>query len=161
VQLQPCDTPIAPGGMSLAIEPAMSYRPRETASSPHQRGMTLIEVLIVVAIMSILATVVGFALFQLHFREQKKIARLSASSLRRVAATWRLNRTGDECPNFVRLRADGFIDRESSSTDPWGSPYLITCAEDDVTVLSPGPDRKTGTADDIVAPPETTLAKTP
>jgi hypothetical protein len=39
------------------------------------------------------------------------------------------------------------------------STHLITCAEDDVTVLSPGPDRKTGTADDIVAPPETTLAK--
>jgi prepilin-type N-terminal cleavage/methylation domain-containing protein len=133
----------------------------EMARRASRRAMTLVEVLVTVAIMSILATVVGFAVFQLHVREQKKIARMNASSLRRAAAVWRLNRSGDECPNFARLLADGIIDREASPTDPWGSPYLMTCAQEDVTVLSPGPDRKAGTTDDIVAPPETTVANVP
>src|SRR5258708_27309111 len=104
---------------------------RAGAQRSGRRAMTLVEVLVTVAIMSILATVVGFAVFQLHVREQKKIARMNASLLRRAAAVWRLNRPVEECPSFARLLADGIIDREANPTDPWGSPYVMTCAHND------------------------------
>jgi len=123
--------------------------------------MTLIEVLVAVAIMTLLATLVGFGAFQAALEARLRAARLSASSLRRAAAVWRLNHPDDECPTFARLRADKVVDREASPTDPWGSPYVVRCGDDDVTALSPGPDRKLGTADDIVAPPETTVADGP
>jgi prepilin-type N-terminal cleavage/methylation domain-containing protein len=126
-----------------------------------RHGMTLVEVLVTVAILSLLATMIGFAIFKIHVREQQKVARMNASALRRLVVDWRLNRPGEECPTVARLIADGIADRETSATDPWGSAYLITCALDDVTVLSPGPDRRRGTTDDIVAPPETTLANVP
>jgi len=93
--------------------------------------------------------------------EQQKIARMNASALRGLVVGWRLNRPEETCPTFARLLADGVADRDVSATDPWGSPYLITCSRDDVTVLSAGPDRRQGTSDDIVAPPETTLANVP
>jgi prepilin-type N-terminal cleavage/methylation domain-containing protein len=123
------------------------------------RGVTLLEVLVTVAIMSLLATVAGIAVFHLHREQLKKVAVLNASLLRRAAGAWRLNRASQECPSFSRLRAEGTLDREASPFDPWGCPFLITCAEDEVTVTSSGPDRKAGTDDDIVAPPEAVVAK--
>jgi prepilin-type N-terminal cleavage/methylation domain-containing protein len=125
------------------------------------RGVTLLEVLVTVAILSLLATMIGFKIYKIHIEEQQKIARLNASSLRRLVAVWRLNRPAEQCPSVAGLVADGVADRETSSTDPWGSPYLITCGPDDVTVSSFGPDRRRGTGDDIVAPPETTVANVP
>ena len=123
--------------------------------------MTLVEVLVVVAIMAILSTVVAFAVVPIYRTSQKRTARLNASSLRRVAGAWRMSHLGDECPDFARLRADNLIDRESSIQDPWGSNYGILCTEDDVTVFSPGPDKKVGTEDDIVAPPDAVVAHGP
>jgi general secretion pathway protein G len=125
----------------------------------HSRGVTLVEVLVVIAIMSIIATVVAYAVIPIYGESQKKTARLSASSLRRLVGIWRMGHPGDECPNVARLRADKMIDGESSSNDPWGSPYAIKCPEDDVVVVSPGPDKKEGTADDIVVPTEASAPK--
>ena len=36
--------------------------------------------------------------------------------------------------------------------DRWGSPYYLLVAHDSVTVVSPGPDTRPGTEDDIRAP---------
>ena len=132
---------------------------RHKAVMRYARGVTLVEVLVVVAIMSILSAVVAFAVIPMWIETQKKTARLNASSLRRLAGAWRLNHVGEECPTFARLRADRLLDQESNPNDPWGSPYSIVCTEDDVTVVSPGPDKKAGTADDIVAPPDAAVAK--
>ena len=118
----------------------------------------LIEVLVVVAIMAIMAAVVAFAVIPLFVDHQKKLAKQSASSLRLLVNAWRFNHLGEDCPDFARLRADKIVDRESSARDPWGSAYMISCAEDDVTVVSPGPDRKLGTEDDIIAPPDAVVA---
>jgi general secretion pathway protein G len=119
-----------------------------------QRGLMLIEVLVVVAIMALMATIVAFAVIPLYADHQKKVALESASSLRLLVGTWRMNHFGEECPTFTRLRTDKVADRGSGAKDPWGSDFIIRCDDDDVTVTSPGPDRKLGTADDIVAPPE-------
>jgi prepilin-type N-terminal cleavage/methylation domain-containing protein len=117
-----------------------------------KRGLMLVEVLVVVAIMAIISTVVAFAAIQIYVDHQKKIARQSVSSLRHLAGTWRMGHSGEDCPDFARLTADKIVDRESSSHDPWGSPYVIRCVDDDITVLSAGPDKKVGTEDDIIAP---------
>jgi type II secretory pathway pseudopilin PulG len=114
----------------------------------------LVEVLVVLAIITTLTAIVAFGVIPMYAESKKKAARLSASSLRRVAGTSRMNNTGEECPTFAQLRAKKMIDGESNPNDPWGTPYVIICAEDDVVVISAGPDKKTGTADDIVAPPE-------
>ena len=118
------------------------------------------EVLVVIAIMSILSAVVAFAVIPMYVESQKKAARLSASSLRRVAGTWRLNHTEEECPKYERLLADKLVDGEGNANDPWGTPYLIACSADDVIVVSLGPDRKLGTSDDIVVPKGASVSAT-
>jgi len=47
---------------------------------------------------------------------------------------------------------DKEIDRSSKTTDPWDQPYKIKCDGDETYVSSSGPDKKDGTADDIVVP---------
>jgi general secretion pathway protein G len=121
--------------------------------------MMLIEVLVVIAIMATMAAVVAFAVIPIYKDTQKKAAKMNASELRKVASQWRMTHLGEECPDFARLHADRLIDKESSARDPWGSPYTIVCADDDITVFSPGPDKKIGTEDDIVAPPGAAVAR--
>jgi len=40
----------------------------------------------------------------------------------------------------------------ASVNDAWGTAYKVTCDEDATHVISFGPDRREGTADDIVFP---------
>jgi general secretion pathway protein G len=135
-----------------------THEPR-VAQRRAARGVTLVEVLVVVAILSLLSSIIAFAVVSHGIEARKRTAKLSASSLRHAASVWRLNHA-EECPDFARLRSDRILDKESSPFDPWGSPYSIACAEDDVTVFSAGPDKQLGTADDIVAPPDATVAQT-
>ena len=99
-----------------------------------------------------MSAIVAYAVIPIYVESQKRTARLSASSLRRLVGTWRLTHPGEDCPDVARLRTDKLIDSESSSSDPWGSPYAIKCPEDDVVVMSSGPDKRAGTGDDIVVP---------
>jgi hypothetical protein len=51
------------------------------------------------------------------------------------------------------LRAAKEIPASSKVTDPWGSTYQIICdGEDDITIVSFGPDMRQDTADDIRIP---------
>ena len=125
------------------------------------RGLMLVEVLVVIAIMALISTVVAFGVVHLFLRAKIDAAALSTSSLRRVAGAYRLNHLGDECPTYAQLRTEKMLDRESKPNDPWGSPYAISCTDDDVTVTSAGPDKRIGTEDDIVAPADAAVAKSP
>jgi type II secretory pathway pseudopilin PulG len=114
--------------------------------------MMLIEVLVTIAIMTIIAAIATFAVVRIKNEQDKKVARLSASTLRRTVSAWRLDHRGEPCPSFAQLRAEKFVDRQSSPRDPWGTNYVIECADDDVTIKSRGPDRAPDTPDDIVVP---------
>lgn len=56
------------------------------------------------------------------------------------------------CPTVATLRGEAFLDRGFYGRDPWGGAWEVRCADDDVIVRSNGPDRKAGTADDVVVP---------
>jgi general secretion pathway protein G len=81
-------------------------------------------------------------------------AETTAKTIRQAAALWRSLKGGaGECPTVSRLIEEKEIDPSSTTEDPWGSPFVISCTEDDVTVSSPGPDGKQGSKDDIVVGP--------
>jgi hypothetical protein len=44
------------------------------------------------------------------------------------------------------------LDSATTTTDPWGEQYVLSCTDDDVIVASNGPDKKRGTGDDIRVP---------
>ena len=116
------------------------------------RGVTLIEVLIVVAILSLIAAGVTVAVLPKFRQAQIDTATTNAREIRNAVNRWRAMRGGDECPTVSQLVQDKEIDSASKTTDPWDSPYKIRCVDDETIVSSPGPDKKEGSKDDIVVP---------
>lgn len=117
------------------------------------RGVTLFEVLIVVAILALVSS--GVALSALAILERVKIreAEKGARVVRASVKAWWTLQNDPGCPTLDDLIRDGVLDRDSTRTDPWGQTWRLECGERDVTVVSLGPDRTPQTDDDIRIPP--------
>ncbi len=120
--------------------------------SQHLRGVTLIEVMIVVVILGMIAGGVAVAVFPKLKKAQIDTTTTSARALRSVAETWRSEHASDQCPTPQVLMNDHAIDSASKITDAWDDPFTIICQEDETIVTSPGPDKKDNTKDDIRVP---------
>jgi general secretion pathway protein G len=131
---------------------------RRRASRHGARGVTLFEVLIVVAILAMVAG--GVAAFALpKFRDaQKTQAETGARVMRTAIQQWQAGNSESTCPTVSQLVQEKHIDSAQSTNDPWGQSYTFLCADDEVTVISPGPDKKKGTKDDISIPKGATAA---
>ena len=120
--------------------------PRRAAT----RGTTLVEVLIVVAIIAMVAGGVAFFAFPKFKESQVKSAVTAARVIRGASQNWQM--TNDGCPTISQLIQDKQLDKGQDTNDPWGGDYEIVCADDDIVVKSDGPDKKKGSDDDITIP---------
>lgn len=120
------------------------------------RGVTLVEVLIVVAIIAMVAG--GAAVFALpRYRDaQVKSATTWARTIRAAVQNWQSTTNETACPTMSQLVQEKYLDPGSSTTDPWGQPYTLNCSEDEVYVVSMGPDKQKGTKDDVQVPKSAT-----
>jgi len=116
------------------------------------RGVTLIEILIVLAIVGLIAGGVAVVAVPKYAEAQKKQAQIDARTIHPAAEKYRVDHPGDQCPTVELLREKKELSQASKITDPWDTPYKILCGEEDVAVLSMGPDKKENTADDIRIP---------
>jgi general secretion pathway protein G len=121
------------------------------AARAAERGVTLVEVLIVVAIMAMISTTVVVAVIPKFRGAQIETASQSAREIRNAVTRYRARGT-DQCPTVAQLVSEKEIDTASKIDDPWGSAFKIECGDDEVWVMSNGPDKKEGTADDISVP---------
>ncbi len=133
----PSQHTVSPGRMSL---------PRTHL----HRGVTLVEVMITVSILTLVAGGATMLAFERYEEAKLKAAKMNAYELRRAVLHYLIEGTG--CPDVHTLVERGVLDRASDRKDPWGSPFTVTCPEGDVMVASPGPDRAEWTADDILVP---------
>jgi general secretion pathway protein G len=133
---------------SKALSRTWLSRARRAAA----RGVTLIEILIVLAIVGLIAGGVAVVAVPKYQEAQKKQAQIDARTIHPAAEKYRVDHTGEGCPTVELLRDKNELSKSSKITDPWDSPYKIICGDEDVTVLSLGPDKKEGTADDIKIP---------
>lgn len=135
-------------GASSAERARQARRSRRAVA----RGVTLVEVLIVVAIIAMVAG--GAAVFALpRFREaQIKTAQTWARTIRAAVQNWQATANETSCPTISQLIQEKQLDPGASTTDPWGQQFVLNCTEDEVYVLSTGPDKKKGTKDDIQIP---------
>ncbi len=116
------------------------------------RGVTLFEVLIVVAILAMVAG--GVAVFALpRFQDsQKKVAEAGARTIRMAVQGWQAANNETSCPTISQLIQDKQLDSAQNTNDPWGQAFNLNCGDEEVTVISNGPDKKKGTKDDIAVP---------
>jgi len=129
-----------------------SLGPRALARRAAARGVTLFEVLIVVAILAMVAgSVAVFALPQFR-KAQIKTATTGCRTIRSAVNTWKIDSENASCPTVSQLIEEKILDKGTNTNDPWNEPYQIKCTDDDVVVSSSGPDKKMGSGDDISVP---------
>jgi prepilin-type N-terminal cleavage/methylation domain-containing protein len=128
---------------------------RERFARLAQHGMTLIEIMIVLAILALVMGLVVGPLVMRNLEESKKdIARLAVSKLANEAyPQWRVLHPGQTCPStIVELSAQT---NSKDTEDPWGNDYTLLCPPNlpagakMIAIMSLGPDGKAATEDDI------------
>jgi general secretion pathway protein G len=114
------------------------------------RGVTLVEVLIVVAIMAIIAGGAVFVGWPEYRKAQVKTAITGASAVRAAAQTYVELDTngGDACPTIQDLVNAKKLEK-GKTDDPWGTPYKVECADGEIHIRSFGRDKKENTGDDV------------
>lgn len=117
-----------------------------------QRGVTLIEILIVLAIIGLIAG--GVAVVAVPQFEKARITqgKQDVGRLQQAVELWRSQNPGGECPTMEKLKADKIVAASTKPADPWDSPYEIVCDPEDTIIVSYGPDKKKNTKDDLRVP---------
>jgi len=103
-----------------------------------QRGMTLIEIMIVIIIMASIATGVSLAVVKQLEKSRIKDAQMSACTIRNAVTLFQAENPS-QCPSIDDLK-DGYLDSQKRTEDPWNHPYIIDCTGSDPDVYSNGPD---------------------
>ncbi len=113
------------------------------------RGVTLVEVLIVVTIMAIIAGGATIVLWPKLKQSRVKSAYTGATVIKSAAEQYQQLGGAEGCPTIQALVSARQIDGNKTD-DPWGQPYRIKCDEGgEVRVYSSGDDKKENTPDDI------------
>ena len=129
--------------------------PEARNTRTHRRGVTLFEVLIVVAIIALVSAGVSLMATRFWTKARYDTAATNARNIRQAVPLWWAEHDSNTCPEVGQLVSDGVLDADSPAKDPWGTPWRIECSDQKVTVISSGKDKIAGTSDDIRVPPAT------
>jgi len=115
-----------------------------------ERGMSLIEIMIVVIIMAMIATGVAVAVIPRFQASQIDAAKTDVAAIRTAAQLYMVQNPG-KCPTVEDLKTERYLDKNKRLVDPWDKEFVINCDGDsgDLEVFSTGPDMQEGGDDDI------------
>ena len=125
-----------------------------TAALARTHGFTLLELLVVVAIIGLLAAYVGPKYFTQVAKSEQTVAKAQIQAFARTLGTYRLDvgnfPTTEEGLNALVVKPPGaekwngpYLDK-AVPNDPWGRPYLYRATEDDFEIVSYGKDGQPG-----------------
>lgn len=112
-----------------------------------RRGMTLVEIMAVLVIIGMVATMIGFAVLPAIKRARIKSTKSDAQTVTAAATMYMSDNEG--CPTVEQLVEAKILDKKKKTKDAWGNDFVIECDEDGPVAKSAGPDGQMGTEDDI------------
>lgn len=122
-----------------------------------QRGMTLLEIMIVIAILALVAGAVGFAVMGQFERAKVKTAKLEINEIMKKLNLYMVDNDSNPPEPGEGLKAltkatPPYL-KDKDLKDPWGQEYVYfnpaKGGGEKFEVVSKGPDKQEGTEDDI------------
>jgi len=116
-------------------------------------GMTMLEIMIVLALIGLVMSAVGVGVFAQFKKGQRKVAQAQVNDIAAKIVQFMADNSS-ECPKSMDdLVAQKYLPKKQK--DPWNREIIIRCPgtvnTDGVDVMSLGPDGQEGTADDVKA----------
>jgi general secretion pathway protein G len=116
-------------------------------------GMTMLEIMIVLALIGLIMSAVGVGVFQSFKKGQRKVAQAQMNEIAQKAVQY-MTDNNNECPKTLDdLVAQKYMPKKQK--DPWNREIILRCPgtvnTDGIDVVSVGPDGQEGTADDVRA----------
>jgi prepilin-type N-terminal cleavage/methylation domain-containing protein len=115
-------------------------------------GFSLLEVLVVIAIIAMLSGAVAVAVIKHKEQADISMTRTNAQTIRLGVKSWWVTHDSATCPTVKTLVVDGELDKGKVAKDAWQQAWRLKCEDNDITVLSNGPDKLPDTEDDIRVP---------
>lgn len=114
-----------------------------------RKGMTLIEIMIVITIMVAVMGVVGWALFGQSEKANISLAETQLKSFKGPITQYRIERKKFPSTLSDLVNDGGYM--SEIPVDPWGNEYMIeTSGKNKVKLSSSGPDGTPNNDDDVV-----------
>lgn len=113
------------------------------------RGMTLIEIMVVLAIIGLIVGGIGVMAFSRFAEAQVTTARNQTVQIQQLVEQYMVQKKG-KCPKTLQdLKASGIASKLSK--DPWGNDYTMKCPGEHgpADIASNGPDGQADTEDDV------------
>jgi general secretion pathway protein G len=130
----------------LVSQPAVVRRAKDL-------GMTLMEIMIVFALIALIMGAVGVGAFSQFKKGQMKTARIQVNEIMQKAQQYMMD-NNNVCPKTMEdLVSQKYMPRKQK--DPWNKDFILRCPgqinTDGIDVISVGPDGQEGTPDDVKA----------
>jgi len=137
--------------MSLIMNVAKALKKKQRPAQERELGMTLIEIMVVVAIIGLLMGTVGVVAYNRFQKAKLTNAKMIVKNMQEAIVHYFMDNQ-DKCPTDLKaLHTQKYINKEPQ--DPWGQELKFKCPGENDTqgadIYSMGPDRKDGTEDDI------------
>jgi len=127
-------------------------REAQRAIAQNARGFTLLEVMVVIVIIGIMASLVGVNVINRLEEAKIESGEIQLATFRDALDMFKIDNGAypDTALGLEALGAGGYLRDNRVPPDPWSRPYLYI-SEDGWTyqVWSSGPDAKPGTEDDV------------
>ncbi|MBI3074165.1 MAG: type II secretion system protein GspG [Deltaproteobacteria bacterium] len=117
-------------------------------SRARPRGFSLVEIMVVIAIIGLIAGVVGVAVVNALKEGEVRTARIQIGNLNTAVKTYRT--THRSFPDTLE-EVSKYLEGGKVPLDPWDQPYLYLKKSDasGFEIHSKGPDKADGTDDDV------------